>query len=399
MKRIVILLALLFASCELRDVDHSTDSDDKLLFEDVTETNLPISSLGGLSTAAKSADVDNDGDLDLVIANEFHENILLINDGNGKFLDESKERLPRSTHDSEDLAVADFDNDGDFDIVVVSADDRTNEFYLNDGEGYFSDESSRIIVQGTSYAVEAADVDGDGNTDIIIGNYGQNTLLINDGSGNFINETGSRLPTIIDVTMDIEAGDVDGDGDLDLLVGNEDGNRLLINHSNGVFADQSQTRLIYRMAAEETRQADFGDIDSDGDLDIVFANVALYVSGADQVNRLLLNSGLGFYLEVPANQFPEISVNTMDADFVDVNQDGFPDIITADSQQGSVYSEPFRVFINNSNGYFSNMTSTLFPESAIGKGSDVESADFNGDGKPDLYLASNGSVDILLLHK
>ncbi len=393
-------MLLLFSSCTLKEANtNETDDEDLSIFNDVTETNLPISSLSGLSMDAAVADFDNDGDLDIVVANEFRPNIILINDGSGKFTDESDERLPRTNHDSEDIAIADYDNDGDLDVVIVSEDDRTNEMYLNNGNGFFTDVSSRIIVGGTSNAVAVADLNNDTFPDLVIGNAGQNTVLINNGSGFFANETSTRMQTFFDVTQDLEIGDVDGDGDDDLLVGNEDENRLLINNGLGVFIDQSRERIPLRVANEETREADLGDVDGDGDLDIVFGNVSTFIANADPQNRLLINEGTGYYLDQTSSKLPAISNRSFDIDFLDIDNDGDLDILSCDARPGDVFTEPFRVFLNDGSGNFSDQTDAIFPDGVVGKGFDAEAADFNGDGKLDLYLASRGSVDRLLLGK
>lgn len=80
-------------------------------------------------------DADGDGDPDLALAIEFGPNLLVINDGSGRFADETASRLPAAIHDSEDAAFADLDGDGDRDLVFVSEDDQINELYLNDGAG------------------------------------------------------------------------------------------------------------------------------------------------------------------------------------------------------------------------------------------------------------------------
>ncbi len=313
------------------------------LFNDVTHTHLPSADLHGLSMDARFADVDQDDDLDLIIANEFRPNLLLLNDGAGRFTNVSATHLPQTRRDSEDVGVADFDRDGDLDIVIVSEDDQVNELYLNDGHGRFADASVRISVTGISNAVLVTDIDLDGDADILIGNKGQNVVLINNGTGFFTDETAQRLPLRRDVTQDLELGDVDGDSDRDLLVGNEGANRLLINIGGGFFRDASADRLPLIAEPEETREADFGDIDGDGDLDIMTAN---------------LDSVAGF----PANT-------------------------------------RYRVYLNDGQGAFTEATDRFFSPDVTGNGLDIEAADVNGDERLDLYLTSRGGTDRLLLNR
>ena len=270
------------------------------LYADVTASHLPAGVTDGLSMDARPVDVDADGDLDIIIANEHRANILLLNDGSGRFSDASAARLPRGEHDSEDIGIADFDGDGDVDIVVVSEDDQTNELYLNDGKGFFSDASARLPVTGTSNTVLVMDLTGNGHIDILIGNNGQNVLLENRGEARFVDVTSERLPSFEDVTQDVVAGDVNGDGHVDLLFGNEDANRLLLNDGDGVFR-LAENALPMRDGAEETREADLGDIDGDGDLDILFANVQAFVDDADAQNRLLRNDGQGQFEDITAS--------------------------------------------------------------------------------------------------
>lgn len=368
------------------------------LFLDVTSTHLP-EGLTGLSMDANTADLDGDGDIDIAIANEFQPNFLLLNNGDGTFVKAGPGRIPQANHDSEDVAIADFDKDGDSDIVVVTEDDFVNEYYLNDGNGFFSDAGNRIPVTGRSNAVVCGDIDGDGDDDLIIGNNGQNHLLINDGAGFFADGTALRLPLRSDVTQDIELGDVDGDGDLDLIVANEGLNHLLLNNGAGFFSDAPAGALPASIL-DETREADFGDVDGDGDLDILFANTILFTAH-DPQNRLFVNDGSGVFTDETASRLPVDADKTFDGDFIDIDRDGDLDILTAnlDSTGAAAANAPYRVYLNDGEGVFLLKTETIYPSGVVGNGLDIEAADFNGDGWPDLYLSSRWGTDRLLLQR
>ena len=107
------------------------------LYDEVTQTHLPVGRVSGLSMDAATTDLDADGDLDIVIVHEFGNNILLLNNGTGRFESGSRQ-LPSRIRDSEDVGIADLDGDGDLDLVIVSEDDRINEMNLNKGDGSFT---------------------------------------------------------------------------------------------------------------------------------------------------------------------------------------------------------------------------------------------------------------------
>ena len=400
-----LLGAFLLAGCGAADTPDQAafPADDTTatrsdFFQDVTATHLPAGVTDGFSMDARFTDLDADGDADLVVACEFCRNLLLLNDGTGRFTD-ARDRFPATERDSEDVGIADFDGDGDLDVVLVSEDDEVNELYLNDGTGRFTDASDRLPVTSVSNALVVADVDGDGTPDLLIGNNGQNRLLLNDGAARFTDATAEHLPARADVTQDLELGDADGDGDLDLIVGNEDANRLLLNDGTGRFTDAPEGALPLRATPEETREADFGDVDGDGDLDLFFANIGFFVDGADPQDRLLLNNGQGRFTDVTTSQLPADSDQTFDGDFIDLDGDGDLDLIvgTMADVRGERADAPYRAYQNDGNGLFLDATATLLPATALGNGFDIEAADVDGDGRLDLYLASRGGTDRLLL--
>ncbi len=151
---------------------------DTAVYRDVSSTHLPevVKAPGQRSMEARAVDVDADGDLDLIVACEAQPNVLLLNDGQGRFSNASG-RIPQVALDSEDIAVGDFDRDGDPDVVIVTEDPvggvRYNEYYLNDGQGSFSDVHTRLPPTIESNAVAAADIDHDGDLDLVVGDRGR----------------------------------------------------------------------------------------------------------------------------------------------------------------------------------------------------------------------------------
>ncbi len=368
------------------------------LYKDVTTTNLPYKDLQLLSMDAGIADLDQDGDMDILIANEHRPNILLLNDGKGNFTNESASRIPQVDHDSEDIGIADLDLDGDLDIIIVSEDDKTNELYLNNGDGTFITAGDRIPVTGTSNSVVVIDINNDRAPDIMIGNNGQNNILINNGKGHFKDETIKRFGKFIDVTQDLTLADIDNDGDQDVLIGNEDANRILINDGKGFFEDQSSGRLPYRTEPEETREVDVADIDGDGDLDILYGNVQAFVPNALRQNRLLLNDGQGFFSDITATHLPKDDNRCFGIVFLDIDHDGDADIMTGNTN-GPRFdgNTPFSVYLNDGLGKFTEATHEILPENIVGRGFDIDFIDLNGDSIKDLFLSNRGSQDFLLL--
>ena len=217
------------------------------LFDDRTPT-LPRTD-ARRSMEARAGDFDGDGDQDLLVAREEGQNALLLNDGNGRFTDASS-RIPResSPHDHEDIAVADFDRDGDLDAIVAAEDDQAKDFYINDGRANFTNAADRLPQQCKSDAVAAADLDNDQDVDVVFGCGGRDMLLLNDGTGRFADASKNlpRGPNWRDVSQDVAIGDIDGDRDPDLVFANEDDNRILLNDGRARFEEAPAGSLPLR---------------------------------------------------------------------------------------------------------------------------------------------------------
>jgi hypothetical protein len=370
-------------------------------YRDASMQNLPLQATSIRSMDVAAFDADGDKDLDIVVAHEFGPNLLFLNDGKGAFVLAAPQRMPLTHKDHEEIAAGDFDGDGDIDLVFACEDDKAKVFYLNDGAGNFADVSSRFPQDGVSNGVTAADLDADGDLDLVFANAGLDFIWMNDGKGNFTDETKARLPESASVSQDVKAGDVDGDGDLDLVFGNEDGNALFLNDGKGRFKDAS-ANLPKRATPEETRKVALGDIDGDKDLDIYFANVALTTGQPgkqfDRQDRILVNDGKGRFKDVTAARLPKDDENGAHGALIDLDGDGDLDILSSHLTSGGMPGDaPWRTLINDGTGKFAAPAEPLLPPAATGNGFDHAQADFDGDGKLDLYLANRIGTDLLLL--
>ena len=335
------------------------------------------------------ADLDDDGTLDVVLAMEGAQNVVLYNDGTGVFEAEVLPEVPGLPApfiggDTEDVAVLDVEGDGDLDLLFVGEDlGGVDELYLRE-DGEWIPFFEGLPVPHITNGLDAADLDGDGLPEVVLANRGANAVWTATGSGGFIDVTESWLPEIDDVSQDAELVDIDGDGQLDLLFANEQGdNRLLYRRGSRFEEAEFPTAPL-----EETREIDAGDLDGDGDIDVVLANVG-WAQGPSQ-DRLLLAEGDGFV----QSRLPRDRYETLDIDLVDVDLDGDLDMVRANAQvvANRLVEAPYEVWLNDGNAGFS-----LAPESMVpfveGEGLDVEVGDLNGDGLPDVYLCGLGTRD------
>lgn len=353
------------------------------LFVDVTASHLPPEFVAQCMDA-DHGDVDGDGDLDLVLAMEFRPNVLLRNDGTGRFRSDAAS-MPRAARDSEDVALVDIDRDGDLDLAFVSEDDQLNELFINDGSGRYEDASDRIPVAGTSNALAVLDLDGDGFPDLLIGNNGQDRALLNDGAGRFVDRSQNFWRNRAR-TQDLELADVDGDGDLDLLVANEGQNQLFLNAGDGWLADATTGRLP-TPREDESREIKAADVDGDGDLDLVVANVR-FVTTASRQDFLLINDGEGRFSDASPGQFPDGERDHFTVQVVDLDGDGDVDVLLP-STVFTGRAGDLRVLLNDGRGRFTVAAAgAIFPDALDGNGFDIEVADFDGDGQDDLFFCN-----------
>ena len=293
-------------------------------------------------------DVDGDGDLDSVRGGTQ----LWINDGTGAF---TLSNQPVGAGGSE-LVFGDLDGDGDIDIAG-------GQVMLNDGAGNFT--ASTNLGGGSS--IRAGDLDGDGDLDIVQGvQYDSSQVWLNNGSGTFTN-TGQALAG--GQTDAFELGDIDNDGDLDAIEGVAGGpNRIWTNDGSANF---SQTQTFGGFFA--TKDLDVGDIDSDGDLDIVAGHV-YQGTGA----RVYLNDGSGIFTNSgqviggPTGQIYRVRIGDMDSD-------GDLDIVAFQR-----FGAGTEIWLNDGAGTFSDTGQRLVFAGGARRIDFADVGDIDGDGDLDL---------------
>ncbi len=264
----------------------------------------------GYSTHHAWIDIDNDGDLDLYTQNE-HEtlpfsqaNAMYRND-NGIFTKILTGEIVTDVYNSHGLGWSDYDNDGDMDLFVANTYNdypgptpymQVNGLYRNDGDFAFAKIVSGPVATDVaiSYGPSWADYDNDGDMDLYVANSGlplANFLYSNNGDGSFSKVTTGEIVTAVEKTFTSSWADYDNDGDLDLFLTTYDDsnprNRLYENGGDGTFTRITAGSIVNDEGSCWT--AAWGDYDRDGDLDVYIAKP----DPADYDNVLYRNDGNG----------------------------------------------------------------------------------------------------------
>ncbi|MBN2384182.1 VCBS repeat-containing protein [bacterium] len=320
-----------------------------------------------MSYGVEMADMDTDGDLDVLVACVSSYNELWLNDGSGNLI--FAQYWGQSDANSE-LAVGDLDGDTDPDVFTICmGGSRPNTIWLNDGNGSLS-HSGQNLTPVNAWGIALGDLDKDGDLDAFIANRsGPNSVYFNDGQA-FFTDSGQSLGNA--ESLFVQLGDLDGDGDLDAFVANDGPtnelgapNKVWLNNGNGVFSDSGQD-----IGEERTFEVALGDVDGDNDLDAVTANLA------GLINRVWLNDGQAHYSDSGQELNSPYGIGVT---LGDIDRDGDLDIYFANA-----YEEPDRVYQNNGLGQFYDTGMRL------GISYTVSGAlgDLNDDGYLDLFAAN-----------
>ena len=243
-------------------------------FTDVS-AKAGITRATGRGLGVLAADLNDDGWTDLYVANDGDANQLWINErGTGVFRDEallagvavSRTGQPQG---SMGIDLADIDRDGDEDLIVTNLDNESNTFYLNTGKGLFEDRTSEFglfRLAFTGFGARFLDYDNDGWLDLVVANGAvrhlpaqvrrgdpyplkqRNQLLHNETGKRFVDVTASAGTAFdrLDVGRGVSMGDLDNDGDSDLVIFNNSGPARVLRNDVGSRQHWLGLRVIDR---------------------------------------------------------------------------------------------------------------------------------------------------------
>lgn len=352
------------------------------------------------SISVAAADVNGDGKVDLLLADQCNSNSnctngaasVLLGNGDGTFQPAVDYSL--DGQDSTAIAVADVNGDGFPDLIIGNQCQNNNDcssgsvsVMQGNGDGTFQAATDYSSGGRYVYSIAVGDVNGDGKPDIVLGNEcadgscanGSISVLLNNGDGTF-----SAPATFASgglYAFSVSVADLNGDGKADIVVANQcsDNNctagntGVLLSNGDGTF----QPVVTYPSGGLYSYASAIGDINGDGKPDLVIASQCTNQNCTNGVLGTLLGNGDGTFQSALANSTPVLG-GLQSIVLGDFNGDHKLDVAAA---VGNV------LLLGNGDGTFQT------PITLGGRGQGIAAGDFNGDGRPDIAV---GAVTVLL---
>lgn len=319
-------------------------------------------------------DFNHDGKVDIVVANWVGSSVsVYLGKGNGKFKPPITTNVP---YYASELAVADFNQDGIPDLAVTS--NSTNSVYVLVGKGDGSFETPvTYTTPSFTIGIVAQDFNRDGHVDLAMADTYGNDIYVMLGNGDGTFQAGMSFAAG-EVPVELAAGDFNGDGILDLVVA--DGPdcgcaymSVLLGNGDGTFQAPNTSSIA---------AAGFvlvGDFNGDHKLDVALSSGSLNIA---------LGKGDGTFAPTLTYGSDGSAENLVSGDF---NGDGIPDVVMTNFNGNE--NTAVSILLGNGDGSFGATSSYTTGQTSVG----IVTADFNGDGKPDLATVNIGSSNVSVL--
>lgn len=377
-----------------------------------------------MTGGAAVGDVDGDAWDDLLVTRLDAPVLLFRNQGDGTFVDASASAGLSAATFTNGAAFADLDNDGDLDLLLTTVAGNRAYLYINDGAGHFTEEAAArgaLLPANTqnqnrymAYSVNVGDYDNDGWLDVRYSFWrqGDSVLLRNRGRiapGHFSDVTvasGTRLQTF---EFGATFTDLDRDGWLDLAVAADfSTSKLLWNNGDGTFVDGTTAAGVG--TDENGMGSTLGDFDGDGDLDWFVTSIYDPDETCEEGdcrwgysgNRLYRNQGGRVFSG--ATNFANVRDGLWGwgAAFLDADNDADLDLVMTNGAVfpftinflGNFINDPMRFWENTGNGQMTEIATTAgVTDTRSGKG--LLTFDYDKDGDLDLIVVNNADTPVL----
>lgn len=353
-----------------------------------------IAFVSGTETGIVTGDFNHDGHLDLAVSDSSNNKVhILTGDGAGNFTQSGAYFIGSGTKPS-GIVAGDFNHDGNLDVATINAGNNTATILLGSPTGALTVQPAQATGINP-IAIATADVNSDGNLDVIAfdsptSSTGQMDVLLGNGDGTLQTAQSSSLSFAPGTFAAVADFNRDGKPDLAITQQNTDQVSLLLNNTLPTqYLDGRSYSSASKIAQGNGNMADsiaVGDFNKDGLADIAVSYLE------DNVVRVMTNNGSGGF-----NTAATYAVGNQPYDVVsaDLNGDGYPDLVTANTNPNSATGS-VSVLLNNGKG--GNGTFAAAVNYTVGRDPyQVAVGDLNGDGFPDLAVTNYASNTVSIL--
>lgn len=366
---------------ESADLDHDGDTDLVFVIRDMDMLRVALNNgagsfdeivdlpIGDESIGARIGDLNNDTHPDIVVCSQNdHEISVILGNGDGTF---GARTVLSATFAPNYPALGDIDNDGDVDIVATLFQSDRIGMFFNNGDGTFAPEV-RVSAGNAPRDIELHDIDSDGDLDAIYTIVADDAvgIMLNDGSGAFVLDSTFAVG---DYPIALDLADLDNDGDSDLVVANADGERVAVcEFESGVFG----APVLIPMPVSNYDPTDIRAVDLDGD-----GVPELVAPNQLRDTITILSRGMdGVYA---IDRLIHVNDGPRTIGVLDLDNDGDTDLAIA-----HIISDDVVQLVNMGDGVFTNEAASDI-NWTLGK---LLGADMDNDGEDELVGSGNGGI-------